>query len=249
MDQFSIIAPAFVAGAIILLSHVLLGREVLNRGIIFIDLAIAQVAGLGIIVASVLDFDAHGWELQAIALTSAILGAALLSVVEKRAGQYQEAIIGCVFILSATASILLLAHDPHGGEQLKDMLVGQILWVEWQQLIFPAIINTVVLILWFKAVHLFQGRLFYFFFAISITVSVQVVGVYLVFASLILPALATIKQSGRSAVLFAYMIGLCGYALGLLLSAVYDLPAGAVIVWAIFLVVIAFTGFKSINKN
>jgi zinc/manganese transport system permease protein len=231
----AILGPAFVAGLLILLTHVPLGREVIQRGIIFIDLAIAQIAALGLIIANSLGFAAHGWEVQLIAVISALIGALLLSHIARWLNGYQEAIIGVVFVLAATASIIFLAHNPHGGEHLKELLVGQILWVEWQQLIVPAIIAAAVLgLCWFKA-NVLRTNGFYPLFAIAITAAVQLVGVYLVFASLIIPALATIKQQTSRALVNAFLLGTGGYALGLISSAVFDLPSGAVIVWCMAL--------------
>jgi zinc/manganese transport system permease protein len=133
--EFSILLPAFAAGIIVLLSHVPLGKEVLSRGIIFIDLAIAQFAGLGLILANYLGFETHNIELQVFALLGALSGAILLGLTERFLSSHQEAGIGILFVLAATASLLLIANNPHGGEQLQNLLVGQILWVEWSQLI------------------------------------------------------------------------------------------------------------------
>jgi zinc/manganese transport system permease protein len=235
-NMFSIFMPAFIAGLLILFTHVPLGRYVLQRGIIFVDLAVAQIAGLGIILGSLLGFDLHGWQLQMIALLSAMAGALLLSVVENFLQDQHEAFIGIVFVLAASASILLLAGNPHGGEQLKDLLVGQILWVEWQQLIYPALVSTLIFSLWLFKRELFSSKAFYFIFAVSITVSVQLVGVYLVFASLILPALVTLKHTENKALVLGFAVGAFSYALGLWLSSVFDLPSGAMIVWAMGLV-------------
>ena len=233
--DISILGPAFVAGLIVLSTHVPLGREVLNRGIIFIDLAVAQIAGLGVIVAFTLGWGEHGIEAQAAAVISALLGAWILCALEKKLGEHQEALIGISFILAATAGIILLANNPHGGEHLREMLVGQILWVEWQQLIYAAIISVAVLLLWLK-LHDTIGRFgFYTLFALAITVSVQLVGVYLVFSSLIIPALAAYDRPGSPGLVFAGIIGVAGYGTGLLASALFDLPSGAVIVWFIAL--------------
>lgn len=229
--NLAIIAPAFLAGVIVLASHVPLGREVVRRGIIFIDLAIAQMAGFGIILASTLGFEAEGWQLQAIAFGSAISGAAIISLLERFAGEFQEAMIGICFVLAATASLLLLANNPHGGEHLKDLLSGQILWVRWDQLLLPALVSFALLAIWLFRRPLLQGRLFYLFFAIAITQSVQLVGVYLVFSSLVLPAIATARLSDKPAMALALVIGTAAYASGLLLSLPTDLPSGALIVW------------------
>lgn len=231
--DISILAPAFAAGVIVLMTHIPLGYEVLRRGIIFIDIAVAQIAGLGVIIAYTLGWDEHGIEAQIAAVISALTGAWVLSWLEKRYGAHQEALIGTSFILAATGGILLLANNPHGGDHLKELLVGQILWVEWSQLLHAAIISILVLTAWLKFRDRIGGAGFYTLFAIAITVSVQLVGVYLVFASLIIPALATIGCSNRSGLGISVIIGTSGYAAGLILSALLDLPSGAVIVWMI----------------
>ena len=228
-----ILAPAFVAGLIVLATHIPLGYEVIRRGIIFIDIAVAQIAGLGVIIAYSLGWDEHGIAAQIAAVSSALAGAWVLSLLEKKYGEHQEALIGTSFILAATGGILLLANNPHGGEHLKELLVGQILWVEWNQLLVAAVISTAVLMLWLRLRKQIGGLGFYMLFAIAITVSVQLVGVYLVFASLIIPALATIGYSEKPALGLSVIIGISGYAIGLILSALLDLPSGAVIVWTI----------------
>ena len=106
--------------------------QVLARGIVFIDIAIAQIAGVGVLAADFLGFEAEGMAVQVSALSAALLGALLLTWTERKWPDVQEAIIGVVFILAASAEILLLAGNPHGGEHLKDLLVGQILWVGTQ---------------------------------------------------------------------------------------------------------------------
>ena len=231
----SILAPAFVAGLIVLSTHIPLGYEVLRRGIIFIDIAVAQIAGLGVIIAYTLGWDEHGIEAQVAAVISALLGAWILGRLEEKYGRHQEALIGTSFILAATGGILLLANNPHGGEHLKELLIGQILWVEWQQLIYAGIISLAVLGVWLGYRSKIGSLGFYLLFAVAITVSVQLVGVYLVFASLIVPALATAGYSVRSGLGLSVIIGITGYAAGLVLSALLDLPSGAVIVWTIAL--------------
>ncbi len=231
--DLTILAPAFLAGLIVLLTHIPLGREVLKRGIIFIDLAIAQIAGLGVIVAFQFGWDMHGAEAQFAAVLSALTGAWLLHSIEKKAGQHLEALIGVSFILAATASVLLLANNPHGGEHLKELLVGQILWADWSQIINAAVISVVVVFIWFKYKNKIGNIGFYILFAISITLSVQLIGVYLVFTSLIVPALAAAKYQTKPALMLAGIIGVTGYLSGLIVSALFDLPSGAVIVWCL----------------
>ncbi|HID81067.1 MAG TPA: metal ABC transporter permease [Chromatiales bacterium] len=236
--EFSILGPAFIAGLLILATHVPLGQEVLKRGIIFIDLAIAQIAGLGVIAAWRFGWETHGWEVQLIALTSALMAAAALGTLEKHYQQFQEALIGVTFILAATASILLLADNPHGGESLKDLLVGQILWITWDQLLSTALVTGFILLVWFSLRARLSHLGFYLLFALAVTNSVQLIGVYLVFASLIIPALGS--AGNRKALLMGYVTGGSGYGLGLILSSLLDLPSGAVIVWSISGIAILF---------
>ncbi|PIV36136.1 MAG: zinc/manganese transporter permease [Lysobacterales bacterium CG02_land_8_20_14_3_00_62_12] len=231
--DLGILGPAALAGVIVLATHVPLGRQVLERGIIFIDLAIAQIAALGVILAQFLGVPEHGLAVQAAAATAALAGAALLAFTDRRWPQFQEPLIGTLFVLAATGALLLLANNPHGGEHLKDLLVGQILWVSPAQLWPAALLSSVVLamIVWHRGQ--LNGLMFYGVFALAITVSVQLVGVYLVFASLIIPALASVATRSRTRLRLAYVIGGLGYALGLVLSAVLDLPTGALIVWTL----------------
>jgi zinc/manganese transport system permease protein len=229
--DWSIIGPALFAGLLVLSTHVPLGQEVLKRGIIFIDLAIAQVAGLGVIASVALGWEAHGWAVPVSAVTAALIAAAGLNWTQKRWPNSQEAIIGTLFVLAATGSILLLAENPHGGEHLKDLLVGQILWSTWASLWPIAVLYAVLLVVWFQ----FREKLgqfgFYVSFAFVVTASVQVVGVYLVFASLIIPALASRRLSGNKRLLIGYFLGALSYLAGIIVSAIFDLPTGAIIVW------------------
>jgi len=232
--DWGILGPAFIAGLLVLATHVPLGMQVLDRGIVFIDLAIAQIAGLGVIAADSLGLPEGGWAVQVSAVVAALLGAWLLTWTEKKAPKQQEALIGVMFILAACAGILLLSGNPHGGEHLKDLLVGQILWVHASQLMWLAGVTALLLLALWRGWVSRLGRFgFYAVFALAVTASVQMVGVYLVFSSLIIPALATRSLQGRSRYRVAYVVGVAGYASGLALSALLDLPSGAVIVWTL----------------
>lgn len=230
--DINILGPAFLAGLLVTLTHVPLGQRVLQRGIIFLDLAIAQVAGLGLIIAYNFDWQPGGWQVQIVAMTAAIVGVLLLNFTDQRWPKNQEALIGSLFVLASSGSILLLATNPHGGEQLKELLVGQILWVGYDQLIPIAILYTAILAIWFRFSQHTSSLPFYLLFAITITASVQLVGIYLVFASLILPALAT-RSITKYALIYAYIISIVGYLIGLLMAALLDLPAGAMIVYSL----------------
>lgn len=230
--DFTILGPALVAGLLVTLTHVPLGQRVLKRGIIFLDLAIAQVAGLGIIIAHSFHFDPGGWQVQLIAFSSAVMGVLLLNFTDQHWPKIQEALIGSLFVLASSGGILLLATNPSGGEQLKELLVGQILWVSYEQIIPVSILYAVILGLWFKFSQQTSSLYFYILFALTITASVQLVGIYLVFASLILPALA-IRDIKKYSLGYGYLIGAIGYLLGLIFAAILDLPAGAVIVYSL----------------
>jgi zinc/manganese transport system permease protein len=204
--ELDILWPAFVVGVLVTATHAPLGIQVLERGIVFIDLAVAQIAGLGVILADSLGFEPRGVAVQAV--------------------------IGASFIVAANLAILLLAANPHGAEHLKDLLAGQLLWVNPAQLPLLGVLSAALVAVWFGA-RARAGRTgFYLLFACAVTISVQLVGVYLVFATLIVPALAT-HRFARRRLAACYAVGVAGYALGLAASAVYDLPAGPLVVCAL----------------
>lgn len=232
--DLSILTPAFIAGVLVLLTHVPLGMKVLARGIIFADLAVAQIAGLGVVIAGLAGYSKQPILVQLIAAASALVGAALLSWIERSLPAVREAGIGLLFVLAASGGILLMSHDTHAGEHLKDLLVGQILWVGNGQIIATAVLSVAIMAIWIGFRQKLGSFGFYALFAIAVTASVQLVGVYLVFASLIVPALATHKLRNKR-MLIAYAIGVTGYAAGLLFSVWLDLPTGAAIVWAMAL--------------
>ena len=235
LDNLSIVWPAMIAGVLVVLSHVPLGQQVLSRGIVFIDLAIAQVAGLGVIAAHTFGLGEDGWTAQLAAVMAALLGSLLLTWTERKRPEAQEALIGILFVLASTAQILILANDPHGGEDLKELLAGQILWVSSQQLWHAAILTTLFLVVWFVWRERIGRVGFYVLFALMVTVSVQLVGVYLVFTSLIVPAVATYRHRQSRQLAVGYLFAIASYAVGLILSLITDLPSSAVIVWAMAL--------------
>ena len=246
--DWTIVGPAFFAGLIVLSTHVPLGQEVLRRGIIFIDLAIAQVAGLGVIAAHAMNWDPQGIQVQVAAVSAALIVATGLHWSEKRWPQIQEPLIGIVFILAATGGILLLTGNPHGSEHLKELLVGQILWQTWASLMPIAVLSAVVLVVWFLLQPRTGALTFYLAFAVVVTASVQIVGIYLVFASLIIPALATTGIRRGNRLVAGYAIGGVSYLVGIGISVLLDLPTGAVIVWSMAGVALV-TGFVISDKR
>jgi len=235
--DWSILWPALAAGLLVTATHVPLGIQVLRRGIVFIDLAIAQIAGFGVVLADWLHLEAQGWAVQACALSAALAGALFLTWTDRRWPDVQEATIGVVFVLAATGALLLLASNPHGGEHLRDLLIGQILWVTPSRLVIVAIVYAVLLVVIVVGSIEKRRTLFYVVFACAATLSVQLVGLYLVFTTLIVPALAT-RHWGGYRLAAAAGIAAGGYFLGLVVSALTDLPTGPAIVWIMALVAI-----------
>jgi zinc/manganese transport system permease protein len=242
--ELSIIVPAFIAGILVTATHVPLGMQVLSRGIVFIDLAIAQIAGVGVMLAASLGFEPEGWAVQIAAFSAAFLGALLLTWTEKKYPEVQEAIIGVIFILAATAGVILLAGNVHANENLRDLLVGQILWVRASHLPLEALIYAAILSVWFGFRERIGRTGFYLLFACAVTVSVQLVGLYLVFSSLIIPPLAT-RHIKRYRLAISYCVGAIGYGIGLGLSVMLDLPSGPVVVWALAVAGIVVHAFSS----
>lgn len=246
-----ILWPALLVGLLVLSTHVPLGQEVLRRGIIFLDLAIAQVAAFGLILAGAIGIGDHGehsaeWQMV-VAMGAAVAGGMLLYQFRRMEARVQEALIGILFMLAATGSMLLLAKDPHGGERLKELLIGQILWVQPMDLVSTGVIYALVLGVWFGLRRRLGDWVFYPLFAVTITLSTQLVGVYLVFASLIIPALATLYRV--KPLLPAYLIGVVAYLLGLGLSAFFDFPSGAMIAWCLAAIAVLYRKRKKRKKG
>lgn len=227
--SFVIVWPALAAGLLVLLSHVPLGREVLKRGIIFIDLAVAQAAATGALAASQWWHLSSGFGMELAAGVTALLVATFLHELEKRCPQVQEPLIGCTFVVLASLGMVLVATDPHGGEHYTSLLQGEILWSDAHTLwgLGAAALVALACRALFHRHPLFG---FYLPFAIAITASVQAVGVYLVFASLILPSIALMRVPGWRGLLLGWLTGAAGYTAGILASLCWDFPTGPAIV-------------------
>ena len=222
-------APAFAVGLIVTAVHAPLGIEVLKRGIVFIDLATAQVVGLAIIVLG-LGLDDPSWAVRQAASFGAGIGIALFfRWIERKAPDEQEAVIGSCFVVAASVALLVLADSPHGGEELRHVLSGQILFVDWSDIAAFAPIYGLVAALWIVAPRLRTGAGFFILFSLAVTASVQLVGVYVVFASLILPALGARTPTGY-ALPRAVAGGFAAVVAAIAISAVADLPAGPFLV-------------------
>ena len=137
--------------------------------------------------------------------------------------------IGSLYVIAASVALLVLSRNPHGAEHMQELLAGQILWVGFAQVWPVAALYALVLALWFFWARRVTAA-FYFLFALTVMASVQLVGVYLVFATLILPALAAHGLPEKKGLTLGYAIGAGGYGLGLWLSVPFDLPAGPSVV-------------------
>jgi zinc/manganese transport system permease protein len=205
--------------------HAPLGIEVLKRGIVFIDLAMAQVVGLAIILLD-LWLDEPSWALRQLTSFGAGIAIALFfRWIERASPMEQEAVIGSSFILAASVTLLALAGNPHGGEELTHVLSGQILFVTWGDIASLLPIYVVGAGLWIAVPSMRSGTGFFVLFALAITASVQLVGVYVVFASLILPALAA-HRGGEYVLGRALANGAVSVIVATVVSTYADLPAG-----------------------
>lgn len=229
LDLLAILAPAFAVGLLVTVVHAPLGIEVLKRGIVFIDLATAQVVGLAT-VALGLWFDDPPWFLAQPAAFAAGIGIALFfRWIERVSPREQEAVIGSCFILAASLALLALANNPHGGEELAHVLSGQILFVSWHDIASFLPVYALAAALWLFRPDLRRGTGFFILFALAVTASVQLVGVYVVFASLILPALAA-KRADGYVLGRALASGTAAVVVAVAVSALADLPAGPFLV-------------------
>ncbi len=231
---------------------VYLGLHVVQRGIIFIDIAMAQMASLGICVAVLLRLDLESTETFAIALGFTLIGAAIFSFTGKRTSKVpQEAVIGISYVVAAAAAVLLLSRAAEGDEEIKRMLVGDILLVTplevWKcfglfvlvGLLHFVLRKSFLLVSFDRDAAYEKGMrvrwwdfLFYAAFGLVVTSFVRIAGVLLVFSYLIVPAVCGINLAGtiRNRLLIGWLIALIGGVGGLFISFWGDLPSGAAIV-------------------
>lgn len=249
MDAWQILLPAFVMTALMIMTHTYLGLHVLARGIIFVDLALAQIAALGASVAFLLGQEAHGLAAQGFAFGATLIAALAFTGLHKIPGKTaREVTIGCVYVVATALSLVILSRTSQGMEELKSLFNGNILWVRWEDIAFVAIAYGMLVLL-----HGFQRKRFYalsfekdktkrpsliweflFFasFAVVITLAVNIAGILLVFAFLIIPGFSAsllVGSFGKRLVL-GWVLGLSVSAVGLWLSFIADLPVGSTVV-------------------
>jgi len=267
MSIFQILLPAFVASLILTGIHAYLGVHVVERGVIFVDLSLAQIAALGTTVAYLAGYDLHSSTAYLFSLGFTFLGAAIFafSRSHRKTRIPQEAIIGIVYAVSAAIAILVMSKATQETEHLKEMLVGNILSVSWKELAKTAILYSLVGVFHYifrrrfltismnepEAERLgwnirFWDFLFYMSFGFVVTSSVAIAGVLLVFCFLIVPAVTAMLFSARLGPRLAigWTMGALVSAGGVALSYLMDLPTGATIVGTFGVALLILAGVR-----
>jgi zinc/manganese transport system permease protein len=242
----------FVACLILTGIHAYLGLHVIERGVIFVDLALAQMAAFGATLGLLLHYELHSTPSYLLSLGFALAGAAVFAATRFRKPIVpQEAIIGIAYALAAAAAILVLSRAPEGGEELKALLVGHLLFVEWQEVLQIGLIYLAV-----GALHGVVRRpllkisadpagafaagmkvrawdfLFYASFGFVVTSSVELAGVLLVFSFLVVPAVCGVllARTVPGRLLVGWLCGMITSVAGIGASYRFDLPTGATVV-------------------
>jgi zinc/manganese transport system permease protein len=247
MDVLTFFFAPFVMCLILVGIHCYLGLHVLERGVIFVDLSLAQVAGLGTTVSLLFGVEHHSASSYFISLIHTLIAASLFAWARKVESKIsQEVLIGIVYALASALVVLVVHNLAHGSEHIKEILVGRILWISWDDVFKTGGIYSIVGLVHYyfrdKIIAVTYGRdvenkvfwdfLFFALFGVVITSSVGIAGILLVFSFLIVPAfLSTLfKTSIKERLFLGWGFGFVICILGLVLSYKLDLPAGAVLV-------------------
>lgn len=238
MNDWMILLLPLAAGWLILMSHLPLGEQVLQRGIVFIDLAIAQLAALGGVCGPLLFPSLQLSSLLTVVsgVALALVGSGLVALICRYLPAHREALIGLLYAGSASLLMIAVAYDPHGNRALAQSLSGDILWVTESQLIWLLVATPLAWLGCRKGCR----ALFYPAFAVLVTLSVPVLGVYLVFSTLIVPALVSRILNGMRWV--GWLTGALGYLAGLFISFLLDWPTGATIVLSLLVTAVLLCG-------
>lgn len=251
-EVMELLAAPFFACLILTGIHSYLGLHVVERGVIFVDLALAQIAALGATVAFLFGYALHSQPAYFFSLGFTFVGAGIFALSRDHQGKIpQEAVIGIAYAVAAAASILAMSQAPEGAEHIKDMLVGNVLTVSWKEVLKVAGLYSLIGLFHgiYRKPFLAISRdpmqaeregysprrwdfLFYITFGFVVTSSVEIAGVLLVFSYLVIPSVAAILfyQGIRARLLFAWSMGTIVSAAGMILSYLLDLPTGAAIV-------------------
>ena len=265
-----LLAP-FVASLILTGIHAYLGVHVVERGVVFVDLALAQIAALGTTVAVLYGYDAHQTAAYWFSLGFTFLGAAVFSTVRAHKARIpQEAVIGISYAVASAAALLAMSKSAQQTEHLKEMLVGNILTVSWAEVRNTALLYAAVGLFHFifrkkfllislhpEQAHemgmsiAFWDFLFYASFGLVVTSSVAIAGVLLVFCYLIVPSVGAMLYAERIGPRLAigWTMGTVVSALGVYLSLKIDLPTGATIVCTFGIVLILMALFRGVIRR
>ena len=273
MTAFQILLPAFVASLILTGIHAYLGVHVVERGVIFVDLSLAQIAALGLTVAYLAGYDVHtSAPAYLFSLGFTFVGAAIFAFTRthRKTRIPQEAIIGIVYAVSAAVAILLMSKATQETEHLKEMLVGNILSVSWYDVWKTAVLYALVGAFHYvfrrkfllismdepeaerQGVNVrFWDLLFYMSFGFVVTSSVAIAGVLLVFCFLIVPSVAAMLFSERLGVRLAigWIMGAVVSAGGVAFSFLLDLPTGATIVATFGGALLLVAGYRALGSR
>jgi zinc/manganese transport system permease protein len=261
-DLLALLWAPFLMCLVLTGIHAYLGVHVLAREIVFVDIAMAQIAALGATVAFLFGHDVHGWQSYAFALGATLVGSVVLALTRtRRRSLSQEAVIGIVYAVSSAAAVLVADRAPHGAEQVRGLLVGSLLAVAPLEVAKVAGLYALVGGLhWFwrhrfllistdpDAAYAKGWRvrlwdfLFYASFGVVVASSVRIAGVLLVFSYLIVPALAgtMLGVSLGARLMIGWAFGTAVSVVGVIASAVLDTPTGATIVCAFGAVLVVF---------
>lgn len=270
-EFFSLMWKPLLACLVLTGIHGYLGIHVIERKVIFVDLALAQIAALGATAAFLFGFNLHGPATYWFSLGATCAGAVLLSLTRtRRENVPQEAMIGIVYAVSAAAAILILSHSPEGDEHIRYMLIGNILLVDLPEIIKMACLYLAVGLFHYAFRKIFflistrpeeafqQGisvrawdLAFYLTFGWVVTSSVSIAGVLLVFSFLIVPAVAAILffEDLKRRLFLGWLIGAGTSFLGILLSYYFDLPTGATIVSAFGGTLVCLLALKLLGRR
>ena len=265
------LAPAIAASLIIAGIHAYLGLHVVERGVIFVDLSLAQIAALGAAIGVWQGYDEHGSAIYWMSLGFTLIGAAIFAVIKGHKARIpQEAFIGISYAVASAAVIITLSKATGEAEHLRDMLVGNILSVQWPEVWLTGAIYVAIGLFHyiFRARFLeismdpeaaaasgisvrFWDFLFYASFGLVVTRSVAIAGVLLVFCYLIVPSVGGMLFSGRvgSRLAIAWVMGTVVSMLGMYFSVLFDLPTGATIVCTFGLVLAVMAAVRPLIRR
>jgi zinc/manganese transport system permease protein len=269
MSEFLyVMGPALIASLLLSAIYVYFGLHIVRRGVIFVDLALAQVAAMGGTVAFLLGYPLEGLGAYLVALLFAFFASTLFALVRAKEDTVpQEAIIGIVYAFAAAATVLLVDKAPHGAEHIKYLLVGNILWVSWGtigQLLGVILIVGLFHFVFRRNFSLVSfdpagarragtsvprwDLLFYLSLAWVVTASVPTAGVLLVFSFLIVPAVCgmLLATGFGASLLIGWAVAAVVSVVGSVLSYVWDLPTGATTICTFGIVLVLVAGARKL---